>query len=68
MAPEARGTALSLFAFCFFLGQAAGAGLGAQVVDRWGAEWLFLGVAALLPLVGLVLARDIKARRRAVKP
>ena len=68
LAPEARGTALSLFAFCFFLGQAAGAGLGAQVVDRWGAEWLFLGVAALLPLVGLVLARDIKARRRAVKP
>lgn len=68
LAPEARGTALSLFAFCFFLGQAAGAGLGALVVDRWGAEWMFLGVAALLPLVGLVLARDIKARRRAVKP
>ena len=47
---------------------ALSAGLGALVVDRWGAEWMFLGVAALLPLVGLVLARDIKARRRAVKP
>lgn len=67
MAPEVRGTALSLFAFCFFLGQASGAGLGAVVVDGWGAEWLFLGVALLLPLVGMVLARDIKVRRRAVK-
>lgn len=65
MAPQARGTALSLFAFCFFLGHAAGAALGAQVVDRWGAQWLFLGAALVLPLAGLVLARDIKARRRA---
>ena len=65
LAPEARGTALSLFAFCFFLGQAAGAGLGALVVDRTGADWLFLAAAAVLPILGLVLARDIKARQRA---
>ncbi len=64
MAPQARGTALSLFAFCFFLGQASGAGLGALVVDRAGAAWLFLGSAAVLPLLGAALARDIKARRR----
>ncbi len=64
MAPQARGTALSLFAFCFFLGQAAGAGLGALVVDRAGAEWLFLASAGLLPLLGFTLARDIKIRRR----
>lgn len=65
LAPGARGTALSLFAFCFFLGQAAGAGLGALVVDRTGADWLFLTAAAVLPVLGLVLARDIKARLRA---
>jgi len=64
LAPEARGTALSLFAFCFFLGQAAGAGLGAVVVDRLGADWLFLAAALTLPLLGLVLARDIKIRRK----
>jgi predicted MFS family arabinose efflux permease len=64
MAPEARGTALSLFAFCFFLGQAAGAGLGAFVVDHLGAHWLFLAAALVLPLHGLVLGRDIKARQR----
>ena len=65
IAPSARGTALSLFAFCFFLGQAAGAALGAVVVDRLDAHWLFLGSALILPLVGVVLARDIKARHRA---
>lgn len=65
LAPEARGTALSLFAFFFFLGQAAGAGLGALVVDRAGAEWLFLASALVLPLLGVILARDIKARQRA---
>jgi len=64
LAPEARGTALSLFAFCFFLGQAAGAGLGAQVVDRLGADWLFLASALTLPPLGFVLARDIKIRRK----
>jgi predicted MFS family arabinose efflux permease len=67
MAPEARGTALSLFAFCFFLGQATGAGLGALVVDRTGADWLFLAAGAGLPLLGLVLARDIKTRRSPAK-
>ena len=65
MAPAARGTALSLFAFCFFLGQAGGAGLGALVVDHLGARWLFLAAALVLPLHGLILGRDIKARQRA---
>ncbi|KAF0099083.1 MAG: major facilitator superfamily transporter [bacterium] len=67
MAPQARGTALSLFAFCFFLGQAAGAALGAPVVDHFGAQWLFLAAALMLPLTGFVLASHIKARHRALK-
>lgn len=62
MAPAARGTALSLFAFCFFLGQAVGVSVGALVVDQFGAAWLFAASALILPLTGALLARDIKAR------
>lgn len=64
MIPEARGTALSLFAFYFFLGQASGAAVGAVVVDHIGASWLFLASALALPLAGGILARHIKARAR----
>jgi predicted MFS family arabinose efflux permease len=64
VAPAARGTALSLFAFCFFLGQAFGAALGALVVDYLDARWLFLASALLLPVAGLILASHIKARQR----
>jgi YNFM family putative membrane transporter len=65
MAPTARGTALSLFAFFFFLGQAIGVSAGALVVDELGANWLFAASALMLPLTGVVLARHIKARRHA---
>lgn len=64
IAPAARGTALSLFAFCFFLGQAIGAAVGAVVVDHLGAHWLFLASALVLPLAGVILARHIKTRQR----
>jgi predicted MFS family arabinose efflux permease len=62
MAPAARGTALSLFAFCFFLGQAVGVSAGALVVDQFGAAWLFAASALILPFTGMLLARNIKAR------
>ena len=42
MAPEARGAAVSLFAFFLFSGQSAGVWLLAQLVDRWGTRPLFL--------------------------
>ncbi len=60
MAPAARGTALSLFAFFFFLGHAAGAAVGALVLDHFGARWLFLASALILPLAGVALARHIR--------
>lgn len=65
MAPAARGTALSLFAFFFFLGQAIGVSAGGLVVDGLGATGLFGASALLLPMTGVVLARHIKERRRA---
>jgi MFS transporter, YNFM family, putative membrane transport protein len=65
MAPHARGTALSLFAFCFFLGQAIGVSSGAVVVDAFGASGLFAASALILPLAGMILARNIQRRARA---
>jgi predicted MFS family arabinose efflux permease len=64
MTPSARGTAVSLFASCFFLGQAAGVWLGAIAIDRIGAPWLFGIAALLLPLIGATLARHLRSRAR----
>lgn len=60
MTPTARGTAVSLFASCFFLGQATGVAIGAAVIDRVGAPWVFGAWAVVLPLVGATLARHLR--------
>ncbi len=49
------------------LASTLGAALGAPVVDHFGAQWLFLAAAPMLPLTGFVLASHIKARHRALK-
>lgn len=48
MAPEARGLAVSLFAFTLFTGQSVGVAMAAPVMDRYGARPIFLGAAALI--------------------
>jgi predicted MFS family arabinose efflux permease len=53
MAPEARGGALALFAFCLFTGQSAGVWLASHAVDAAGARPVF--AAAALGLVALAL-------------
>jgi YNFM family putative membrane transporter len=60
MAPQARGTAVSMFAACFFLGQACGVALGATAVDRLGPAWLFAVSAAVLPLLGWQVRRWLR--------
>ncbi|HTQ77626.1 MAG TPA: hypothetical protein VMI15_06350 [Burkholderiales bacterium] len=50
MAPEARGAAVALFAFCLFTGQSAGVWLGARVVDAAGTLPVFGAAAAGSPL------------------
>lgn len=50
MAPEARGLAVSLFAFSLFIGQSIGVALAAPIVDRFGAPPVYLVAAVLLPL------------------
>lgn len=60
MAPASRGTAVSIFASCFFLAQAVGVTLGAWVVERYGAPKLFAISALMLPIIGWQFSRRLK--------
>jgi len=64
MAPEARGAAVALFAFCLFTGQSAGIWLASRVVDAWGVLPVFGAAALGLLLLALDFRRRL-ARRRA---
>lgn len=57
MAPEARGSAVSLFALCFFLGQAIGVALFGAMADRIGYALPFGFAGICLLLLGLWFAR-----------
>ena len=48
MAPEARGLAVSLFAFALFTGQSVGVALAAPIMDRYGGRPIFLATAAAI--------------------
>jgi YNFM family putative membrane transporter len=52
MAPQVRGTAVSLFASSFFLGQSLGVVLAALVFDRFGFTVLLVVAGLLIPVVG----------------
>ena len=65
MAPEARGLAISLFAFFLFTGQSAGVALGAPIMDRFGARPIFLIAAAALIVVSFWFRAKLIARQRA---
>lgn len=61
MAPERRGAAVSAFASCFFLGQAAGVGIAGLFVGYWGTSPVIaLGACGVL-LVALNFSR-LKSR------
>jgi predicted MFS family arabinose efflux permease len=62
MTPQARGTGVTLFASTYFLGQTAGVALGAPVMDRFGAQPLFLISAAVLPALAFWFTRRLKRR------
>lgn len=61
MAPTARGMAVSIFASCFYLAQAAGVSLGAVLLKQHGAPWLFASAGMILLLVGWVFSRRLRA-------
>ena len=62
--PAARGTAVSVFAFCLFMGQAIGVALAGYAFDHLGHAALLAAPAFALPLTGWLFARAI-ARRTA---
>jgi MFS transporter, YNFM family, putative membrane transport protein len=53
MAPKVRGTAVSIFASSFYIGQTIGVAMAALVVDRFGARFAFAGAAILWPVLTL---------------
>ncbi len=62
MAPAVRGTAVALFAFCLFFGQAAGVSAAGYAFDRWGAVPLLLAPAVALSAAGWWFARALRRR------
>ncbi|RYY93249.1 MAG: MFS transporter [Comamonadaceae bacterium] len=64
MVPAVRGTAVALFAFCLFFGQAIGVTLAGWAFDRFGGGPLLLVPAAALPVAGWLFSRAL-ARRAA---
>jgi predicted MFS family arabinose efflux permease len=65
MAPAARGTAVSLFASCFFFGQALGTSWAGPTFDHLGSAPLLLVPAVALPVLGWVFARGLRRRAQA---
>ena len=59
MIPEARGTALAMFAAMLFIGQAVGVALAGPFFDRLGGPSLYLAAAILLPLIAAGFARGL---------
>lgn len=64
MTPRARGTAVSLFAFCLFAGQALGVALAGLALDRIGLTAVLSTSALTLPLVGMGFAHALAAHTR----
>ncbi len=62
MVPAVRGTAVAVFAFCLFVGQAIGVTLAGYAFDRLGHGPLLLGPALALPLAGWAFARALGQR------
>jgi YNFM family putative membrane transporter len=62
MAPHARGLAISIFASCYFLGQAVGVKICGLGIDAFGYAPVFLTNGALLVLLAIMFRR-ILARR-----
>ncbi len=54
LAPSARATSISLFAFALFLGSSVGALVTAQAIDRYGYNATMTGAGAMIALVAVV--------------
>lgn len=57
MVPQARGTAVGLFAASLFFGQAIGMALAAVLIDSFGETSLFCSAAVALPLLAFAFGK-----------
>jgi predicted MFS family arabinose efflux permease len=57
LAPEARGTAISLFAFSLFVGSAVGTAVLGQLIETRGYGALLLSCGVALALLGVAAPR-----------
>ncbi len=64
MAPNARGTAVAIFASCFFLGQSVGVAVGGYVVERVQTTPVMLAGALALLVIGLTFSAMRLSRDR----
>ena len=62
MAPEARGLAVSLFAFALFTGQSVGVALAAPIMDRYGGRPIFLATATAILAIAFWFRRQLVRR------
>ncbi len=67
MMPQARGTAVSLFASCLFLGQSLGVVLAALLVERIGSSAVVALGGAAMALEGAYFAWALKRRDAAAR-
>ena len=63
MAPQARGTAIAVFAFCLFMGQAGGVAVCGIVIRLLDYGWTFVLCGAGLALLGFWFAVRIAGHR-----
>jgi predicted MFS family arabinose efflux permease len=62
MSPDARGTAVAIFASVYYLGQTIGVTVAGPIVDRVGAPPLFVVSVVLLPILAWWFTRHLKTR------
>ena len=60
--PQIRGTSVSLFAACFFIGQSVGVAVEAWAIDHGAAREVFVAAMIALPLLGLWFGQGLLVR------
>ncbi len=65
MAPQARGTAIAVFAFSLFMGQASGVALCGVLIRVVNYEWTFVAMGTTLAALGWWFATRVERHRLA---
>jgi predicted MFS family arabinose efflux permease len=60
--PQIRGTSVSLFAACFFIGQSVGVAIEAWAIDQGAAREVFIAAMIALPLLGWWFGQGLRVR------